>query len=274
MKGSVIELNQKRFSFIGAGNMAGAIVKGMLKNHEKENICLFDKDKSRYDSFDQGFYIAESCEEAVDFADYIFLSVKPQNFNEIFSELKNKNIPEFKTIVSIAAGISTDYICLGLGKKLPVIRTMPNTPCLIGQGVTALSKNSLVGEKQFEEIRELFSQLGQAFVIPESKMNDVIAINSSSPAYVYLFAKAMYDTALKMGFEEEGLLDIICGVIKGSASMIQSTGKTPDELIKMVKSPKGTTEKALDKLYELEFEKSIEEAMLACSARAEELEKS
>lgn len=262
----------KKFAFIGTGNMAHAIIGGMTQTTEKSSICLFDKDKSKYDTFEKGFAIAEKMSDTFAFADFIFFAVKPQNFPEVLAELKEANVDTAgKTVVTIAAGISTESICRGLGKKISCIRVMPNTPALLGHGVTAVSRNELVSDDDFQTIFDLFGKLGHAFVLPESQMNDIIAVNSSSPAYVFLFTKAMYDTALSMGFPKEGLIEILCGVLTGSAEMMLRSGKTPDELITMVKSPKGTTEKALDKLAEFDFEKAIREAMLACSKRAEEL---
>ncbi len=265
-------MSKKTFSFIGTGNMARAIINGMAGVTERSQICLYDKNTAQYDNFESGYVIAPTIADAFAFADYVVFAVKPQNFTDVLAELKEAGVDtEGKTAVTIAAGISTDFICRGLGREIACIRVMPNTPALLGKGVTALSRNARVSDEAFDEIFSLFSRLGHAFVLDESMMNDIIAVNSSSPAYVFLFVKAMYDTALEMGFPKEGLIDILCGVLTGSAEMLQKTGKTPDELIAMVKSPKGTTEWALNKLEETGFEKSIHDAMFACSQRAREL---
>ena len=104
-------------------------------------------------------------------------------------------------------------------------------------------------------------------------MNDIISVTSSSPAYVFLFIKSIYDTAVEMGFDNKDMLEIICKMVIGSTEMILKTGKTPDELISMVKSPKGTTEQALNTFYDNDFPKIIRDAMYNCSKRAEELSK-
>ncbi len=272
--GRLFMLNGK-FAFLGTGNMAGAIIRSMNGDYTPDRIVLFDKDSSKYDAYRQEAYIlCSSASEAVELADYIFLSVKPQNFTELLSEIRKSGISlENKTFISIAAGITTNFICEKLNEEVPVIRTMPNTPLLVGKGVTALSKNQYVNEKVFKNVCALFANSGTSFTLPEEKMNDIIAVTSSSPAYVFLFIKSMYDTALEMGFENKDLLEIICKMVIGSTELMLKTGKTPDELITMVKSPKGTTEQALNVFSENNFEEIIKNAMIKCSMRAEELSK-
>ena len=138
-----------KFAFLGTGNMAGAIIRSMQSNYSADNIVLFDKDTSKYDSYkNEPFILANSAPEAVKIADYIFLSVKPQNFTELLTEIKDSKVSlEGKTFISIAAGITTDFVCEKLGFNAAVIRTMPNTPLLVGKGVTALSKNEYVNDK-------------------------------------------------------------------------------------------------------------------------------
>jgi len=264
-----------KFAFLGTGNMAGAIIRSMYGNYSPDRIVLFDKDTSKYDVYRKEPYIlATSAAEAVSLADYIVLSVKPQNFTELLTEIKNADIDlSNKTFISIAAGITTDFVCEKLGRKVAVIRTMPNTPLLIGKGVTALSRNDCVSDSIFKNICAVFAASGSAFTLPEDKMNDIISVTSSSPAYVYLFIKSIYDTAVEMGFDNKDLLEIVCKTVIGSAEMILKTQKTPDELIAMVKSPKGTTEQALNVFEENNFENIVKQAMLKCSERAEELSK-
>ncbi len=262
-----------KFAFLGTGNMAGAIIRSMQGNYSPENIVLFDKDTSKYDLYkNESFILAESAPKAVEEADYIFLAVKPQNFTELLTEIKNSGVSlENKTFISIAAGITTNFVCEKLGQSVAVIRTMPNTPLLVGKGVTALSKNKYVNEKIFKNICAIFAASGTSFTLPEEKMNNIISVTSSSPAFVFLFIKSIYDTALEMGFDNKDLLEIICKMVTGSTELLLKTGKTPDELISMVKSPKGTTEQALNVFIENGFQEIIKEAMIKCSERAEEL---
>ena len=262
-------------AFLGTGNMAGAIIRSMQNNYSADNIVLFDKDTTKYEPYkNEAFILANTAPEAVEIADYIFLSVKPQNFTDLLTEIKDSKVSlEGKTFISIAAGITTDFVCDKLGSNVAVIRTMPNTPLLVGKGVTALSKNNAVNDKVFKNICAVFAASVTAFTLSEEKMNDIIAVTSSSPAYVFLFIKSIYDAATEMGFDNKDLLEIICKTVIGSTELLLKTGKTPDELISMVKSPKGTTEQALNVFEANNFSDIVKEAMIKCSERAEELSK-
>lgn len=250
--------------------MAFAIISGM----KNADITVYDKLTSQYDKFSPDIKRADSVYSAVKDADYIVLAVKPQNFTELLSELKQCGLDlSAKTFISIAAGVSCESVCRNLGKEIAFIRTMPNTPLMIGKGVTALSKNELVSDSAFEEIKAMFSALGKTIVLPECKMNAIIAATSSAPAYVYHFISAICKEAKAEGIDSPELLSAICAMVSGSAEMLMSTGKTPDELIKMVTSPNGTTERAMNVLYSKGFEDIISQAMQACTDRAEELSK-
>lgn len=249
--------------------MAYAIISGMGKD---KDITIYDKLPSQYEKFGDGVKTAASAVEAVKCADYIVLAVKPQNFAEITAEIGSSGISlDGKTFVSIAAGVSCASICRGLGRDAAVIRTMPNTPALISKGVTAISKNNLVTEEAYNEIFEMFSSVGKAFSLPEDKMNAVIAATSSAPAYIYYIIDCIYREASAQGLDAPEMLSMICEMVKGSAEMLERSDKTPAELVKMVTSPKGTTECAMNVFYKGGLDEMISEAMKACTKRAEEL---
>lgn len=257
-------------AFIGVGNMASAILKGMTG---EEKVTLYDKDPSKYDLFEgRGYNVAKSPEEAVLCADYIILAVKPQNFDELLSGLAKAKIDtEGKTFISIAAGIPISRITSALGEKTACIRTMPNTPLMVGKGVTALTKNSYVKEECFRFACDLFGRLGAITVIEEKDMNAIISATSSSPAYVYLFIKAICDSAYAQGLKIDNMTELVANMVIGSAEMVLKSGKTPDELIRMVTSPNGTTERAMNILYQSDFSGIIDRAMKDCTKRAIEL---
>ena len=258
----------KRYLFIGAGNMAYAMVCGM----GNADITVYDKIVSQYDKFAPTVKRAKSVADAVKRADYIILSVKPQNFKELLTEIRESGVElEGKVFISIAAGVKISSICNALGREVPVIRTMPNTPLLIGKGVTALSRNSAVSDEAFEEIKNVFASIGTVLTLDESKMNSVIAATSSAPAYVYYFIDCMVKEAAAQGLDGKEMLNAICEMVKGSADMVLSSDKTPAELVKMVTSPNGTTERAMKVFYDKCFEKTVSDAMKACTKRAEEL---
>lgn len=265
-----------KVGFIGGGNMANAIISGVAaaKEFPTEQIYVYDRHEEKLRMLKQksGISTAGSEKEVVETCDIIFLAVKPQSFPELLPVIKPA-VNERKIFVSIAAGISSSYITGSLSCSCPVIRAMPNTPLLIGKGATSICRTENVTNEAFAFVRSLFAACGTVTVMEESQMNAVISVGGSSPAYIYLFAKAMADSAVKQGIDAQTALEIICQTLEGSAEMLRQPGYTPDSLIKMVSSKGGTTIAALDVLYKNNFEQIIDEAMNACTKRAEELGK-
>ncbi len=262
----------KKIGFIGAGNMATAIIDGIIGSSpdSAENITVFDVMADKLEIMrKKGVETADCAENAVKVSDIIVLAVKPQNYAEVLESIKSA-VTGSKVIVTIAAGISTDYIKNALGVDCPMVRVMPNTPLLLGVGATAMSRRN-ISDEDFEYVYKMFSNGGVVEILDESKMNSVIAVNGSSPAYIYLFAKAMVDYAEKEGIDPDAALRLVCATLKGSAEMLENSGDSPDVLIKKVSSPGGTTLKALEKLDEKDFYNSVIEAMDACTKRADEL---
>ena len=260
----------KKILFIGAGNMAYAIACGIAnaKLVKDENIILFDKNEEQLKKFPSTFSLACDLNDAISAADYVFFSVKPQNIKEVLSQITVD--VENKVFISICAGITMQSI-ENYFDKIKLVRTMPNTPLLIGQGVTALCKNEHVSDEEFDFVKSIFSSCGIVTEIDEKDINALTAITSSSPAYVYLFIKSMYEGAKSLGFDYKNTIELICKTFIGAAGMVLSSDKTLDEQIRMVKSPNGTTEKALNVFEEQNVEKIIADAMKACEKRAFEL---
>lgn len=275
-KGRCFLLSNKILGFVGCGNMASAIINGIVKSNTfpSNKIFVYDINHDKCDALKSktGINIANSILELAKNCNVIFLAVKPQNFADVLASLKPV-INEQILFVSIAAGISTDYIVNSLECGCPVVRTMPNTPLLIGKGATAICRTKNVKDEDFILIQSIFSACGSVTVLNERQMNAVISVNSSSPAYIYLFAKSMLDSAVKQGVDADTALQLICQTFIGSAEMLQKSGYSPEELIKMVSSPGGTTLKALDVLYSSNFEQIVDNAMQACTNRANELGK-
>ncbi len=259
----------KRIGFIGAGNMATAIIDGLIRadKAQAEYITVFDVLPEKLEVMKQkGVGTSASVSEVTKDSDIIVLAVKPQNYAEVLECVKESVTPE-KVIVTIAAGISTDYIAKTIGCDCPMVRVMPNTPLLLGVGASALSRRN-ISDDDFEYVYRMFANGGVAEILDESQMNSVIAVNGSSPAYVYLFAKAMIDYARSQGIAEDKALRLVCATLKGSAEMLENSGDSADVLIKKVSSPGGTTLKALEKLDEKDFYNGMIEAMEACTKRA------
>ncbi|MBQ9744431.1 MAG: pyrroline-5-carboxylate reductase [Clostridia bacterium] len=262
-----------KIAFIGAGNMASAIVNGIVKSKiiNSENIYLYDKNPTQYTKFPDGCKSVDSITKACENANYIFLSVKPQNIKEVLAEIKEMSSGN-KVFVSICAGITISSIESTLG-RVKIVRTMPNTPLLIGHGVTALCRNNEVTDKEFSFVTSLFASSGFTTELNEDKINAITAVTSSSPAYIYYFIKSMLEGASRLGLEDDNLLEMICKTFIGSATMVMKDDRNVDELIRMVKSPNGTTEKALNVLEENNILETICKAMKSCVDRAEELTK-
>ncbi len=263
----------KTFAFIGTGNMAYAIIGGLVNDTSalavpKNQIILFDANPAQYQKFGNGFVLAESIQDAMR-ADVIVLAVKPQNYADVLSEISGTDLAG-KIIISIAAGISTAYIESRLG-PCAVVRTMPNTPLLIGKGVTAICANANVSDEDFAFVEQIFASSGTTIRLAERDMNKICAATGSSPAYVFLMIKAICEGAVKQDILCDDMRTAVCNMVIGSATLARESDKSLDELIRMVTSPKGTTEQALRVLHEAEFEKTVIEAMDACTKRADEL---
>ena len=264
----------KKIGFIGAGNMATAIIKGIIaRNGNADNINVFDVSEEKQNLMKElGAAVCGSCADVTAKSDIIVLAVKPQHYAEAIASLKDAATAE-KTFVSIAAGVSISYVQNALGKACPVVRVMPNTPLLLGKGASALCPSDNISEEDKQIVEELFAGSGVCEYITEEHMNEIISVNGSSPAYIYLFAKAMADYAESCGIDYDKAMNLICATLEGSAAMLRESGDSADVLIEKVSSKGGTTIAALNKLREHGFTEAIRDAMQACTDRAEELGK-
>ena len=261
-----------KIGFIGAGNMATAIIGGLIgAGTAPSDICVFDMDTEKLKAFAaRGVCSLDSSSAVTQSCDIIVLAVKPQNYSEVIGEIAPA-VTQDKTFVSIAAGITIDFVRRGLGTDSPVVRVMPNTPLLLGKGATALCFSGNVSQNVKDVVTNMFSCSGVVAEFTEDKMDAIISVNGSSPAYFYLFAKAMADYAESVGISRDSAMNLICAAMEGSAEMLRSSGDDPDTLIKKVSSKGGTTIEALNKFYEHNFEDTVKDAMAACTKRAAEL---
>ncbi len=262
-----------RVGFIGAGNMASAILGGALRQSVvlPENVILSNPHLEKAEAFRvRGVRVTTSNEEVAQWAGIVVLAVKPQMFDQVLPPLAPYLAG--KCVVSIAAGISTDYI----QHKLPdayVVRVMPNTPLLVGRGVTAIAEAPGVPDVYLEAVDALFSAAGQTVVVAEEHINAVIALSGSSPAYFFRMAAAMAAEGERLGLDRNLAVRLAAGTMDGAAAMLLKSGKTPEELTRQVCSPGGTTLAALSAFDDGHFEAMVADAMLRCVKRAEELGK-
>lgn len=257
--------------------MASAIISGILRSGfiSPENIHMYNPHPEKMESFvKQGCTPCVSSAVLAEQCDTVFLCVKPQIFPVVFDELK----PVFESkssdeclIVSIAAGITFKNLQDALGENRPYVRAMPNTPLLLGEGATALSRIALVSEEDFAFVRDIFTCCGLVQEIPESQMDAVIPVSGSSPAYIYLLAKITCDYAEQRGMDRKAAMELFCQTLKGSADMLLHTEKEPQALIDMVTSKGGTTFRLLGVLQDRDFTGTMMDAFDACERRAKEL---
>lgn len=260
--------------FIGAGNMGSAIIKGVIKqnNINKSKIYVTDKAESVAKDLSLEFninYLSSNIEIA-DKCKMIFLAVKPNIYEKVLNELKSK-ITNEHIIVSIAAGISIEYIQNFFDIPIKIVRTMPNTPALVLEGMTAISYNKNIEEQELVEVVKIFESVGKVEIIDEKFMDIIPAVSGSSPAYVYMFIEAIADGAVKQGMPRQQAYKFAAQAVYGSAKMVLETDKHPGELKDMVCSPGGTT---IDAVYTLEkncFRGSVIEAMDACTQKSRKL---
>lgn len=261
-----------KIAFIGAsGNIATAVISGILKSkYEKEqNLYLFDINREKLASYPEAV-ICESAVEAAEQADYIFLTIKPQIIFTVLDEIK-LSVTSEKKLVSVAAGVSIDSIKKALGFDCKVIRVMPNTPLLLSQGASGLAFKPPVSQNEFDYVLGIFRTAGIAVGCDEEQINAVTAVSGSGPAYVFKFAKAIIEEAETLGLNEDKASLLVYQTLIGSAYMLRDSGMTPQELINMVTSPKGTTLAALESFDSDNFDNIVKKAVRACFNRAREL---
>ncbi len=261
--------------FIGAGNMGTAIMKGISSSRLGKNINLFAFDPSTEKVNALSEYGVAACsseKEIMDKCKYVFLAVKPQIIEGVLEAISGHTKKD-TVIISIAAGIGDEFIAKKTIPEAKVILVMPNTPLLLGEGASALSRNERVSDDEFDVVLNICKICGKAAVISKDKMKEIIAINGSSPAFIYLFAKGFIDYAASVGIDKSVAEELFTQSLIGSAKMITDSGNTIDELIKMVSSPGGTTLAGLDRLYEGNLTDVVKNCCESCTKRAYELSK-
>ena len=257
-----------RLGVIGAGNMASAIIGGIINNKvidAGEIICSSPVAEERARA-EENFKISTTADNKIVVAEskIVLLAVKPQVVPVVVEEIKDI-ITDNQLIISIVAGKTIDWYREAFGKEVKLIRTMPNTPALVGEGMTGVSPNGNVKEEDLKEALSILSSFGKAEVVPEKLMDSVVAVSGSSPAYVFMMIEAMADGAVKLGMPRAQAYKFAAQAVLGSAKMVLETGKHPAELKDMVCSPAGTTIEAVQVLEKAGFRAGLIDAMEACA---------
>lgn len=256
-----------KIGFIGLGNMADAMIGGILAKglYDKTDIIGSAKTDATASRIHEKYGIVtgtDNCKTAHD-ADVIILAVKPVFFSEIITEIK-EYVTNDTLVISIAAGKSIAWIENEFGKTVRLIRCMPNTPALVGEACTGVCVNEAVTKEDEQLAMKLMESFGKASLIPERLMDAVVGVSGSSPAYVFMFIEAMADAAVQAGMPRKQAYEFAAQSVLGSAKMVLETGKHPAELKDMVCSPAGTTIEAVKVLEEKGFRSAVMDAVEAC----------
>lgn len=258
---------QMKLGFIGTGNMASAIMGGIIKNQiiPAEEIIgadLFAPGRERAKT-QFGIHVTDSNKEVVEKADVIVLSVKPQFYADVIQEIKDL-IRADQIVITIAPGKTLAWLAEQFGKDVKLVRTMPNTPAMVGAGMTAACPNEHMTEEETAYVRTLLESFSRVEIVPERLMDTVVSVSGSSPAYVFMLIEAMADAAVSGGMPRPQAYQFAAQAVLGSAKMVLETGKHPGELKDMVCSPAGTTIEAVRVLEERGFKSAVFEAMKVC----------
>lgn len=259
--------------FIGAGNMAEAIIGGMLKKGVNcpMDIVIHDIRTDRVEEMHAmyGVETAATAPELVEKCSTVILAVKPDKVVPVLSGMRDA--ASRRLIISIAAGISIESIQGIIGKQSRVIRVMPNTPALVLEGASALCPSPSCTDEDVRTALEIFSSVGRCRQVEEKLMNAVTALSGSGPAFCFLFIEALADGGVRAGLPRDLALELAAATLKGAAAMVLQTGRHPGDLKDMVASPGGTTIDGISVLEAKGFRSAVMDAVFAAYEKAARL---
>ncbi len=262
-----------KIGFIGFGNMASAMLGGMLHGglvQRSEVACRDVTDEATEKSAQMlGIHACSSNAELARQSELIVLSVKPQFYAQVIAEIAPE--VETQTVLTIAPGKQLSWLQEQFGKAVPIVRCMPNTPALVGEGCTAVCRNELVSDETFRHVLRLLGSVGTAHELEERHFDAFVGISGSSPAYVYIFIEALADAAVLEGIPRQQAYQFAAQAVLGSAKMVLDTGKHPGVLKDAVCSPAGTTIEAVRVLEEEGFRAAVMHAVSACAEKSRSL---
>jgi pyrroline-5-carboxylate reductase len=267
-----------KLGVVGAGNMGGAIIKGYSKAQGAQ-VYFHEhfKDKAEAVARETGAISTDSLAEMVQASDIVLIALKPNMFDDFLPELKTSleacgEAGKAKIVVSIAAGIGISYLESKLGAAVKIVRVMPNTPAMVGEGMSALAPNAAVTDEELDAVIAVFEALGRAVRVDEPLIDTVIGISGSSPAYAYMYIQALAECGLRHGLSEDAARLFAAQATLGAAKMVLENGDVSVEQLRInVCSPGGTTIEAVHVLEDEGFIEIVGKAMDAAIARSKEL---
>ncbi|WP_201554864.1 pyrroline-5-carboxylate reductase [Psychrobacter sp. 72-O-c] len=268
-------LDNKKITFIGGGNMAQALISGLVSCGVRPELITVADPSEEVRKQSTGLKLntvdpVSDPKAAVINADVIVLAVKPQVMKAVVSAFAD--VLDDQLVISVAAGLSTDLLSSMLGGYRNIVRAMPNTPAMIQMGATGLYGTDDTTEKQKQLATAVMEASGLVmWVDDEEHMHAVTAVSGSAPAYVFYFIESMVDGAVALGLDKEQASALAMQTVLGAAKMAMGSDDTPAELRRKVSSPNGTTQAAIESMQDNEIGRQIAEAMKACSDRSQEL---
>ena len=263
-----------KLGILGAGNMAEAIARGVLKSGvmTPQQIIAADVAPQRRELFQNelGVKAVEDNSEVAGHSSALLLSVKPQMCKQVLEGIASVVNPD-ATIISIMAGISSSFIDSALGGNRRVVRTMPNTPMLVGEGMAAIAPGKYATAADLAKTKELFEAAASVIQVREDQIDAVTAVSGSGPAYFFFLVELMIAAGVKFGLSSEQARLLAAKTAMGAAKMLVTSTDSPQELRRKVTSPGGTTHAAITKMESLKLPSIIEQAMQACADRSKEL---
>ncbi|GAB6136958.1 pyrroline-5-carboxylate reductase [Halanaerobaculum tunisiense] len=264
----------KVLGFIGCGNMGQAMIGGIIEadilSANQVIVADLDEDRLAEAKEEYGIRVTTNNQQAAATADILVLAVKPKLYPVVINEIKD-SIKDTAVIVTIAAGVEISKTEEMFDKEVKVVRIMPNTPALVGAGMSALATNDLVTESELEEVNDLFASFGKTELVSEELMDVVTSTSGSAPAYVFLFIEALADGAVLDGLARDKAYKLAAQTVFGAAKMVLETDMHPGELKDMVCSPGGTTIEAVATLEEEGFRQAIVKAAQACTEKSKKM---
>lgn len=262
--------------FIGAGNMGGAILRGYLETAKEENHNLLvfgiNHEKLEKTCEETGASAYTDIGDIVKDSDVFLIGVKPFMYDEVMPQIADSYTKD-KVCISMAAGISIDFIESFLGDDAAIVRIMPNTPAQVGQAVTSVSFNKNVKDDQKEMLLNIFKSIGIAEVVDEEMIHTVIGVSGSSPAYTYMYIDALAKTAADCGMDYHQAKTFAAQAVLGAAKMVLENDISPEQLRINVCSPGGTTLEAVKNLQEEDFEGVVARSFMAAVEKSKKMER-
>lgn len=266
----------KTIGFIGSGNMGQAMIGGIIHAGlvKPEGIVVFDPDSEKLELLKKelGISTAEKAAELAAGCDVVVFAVKPDIYPTVLKDIA-PSLKKGALVVTIAPGRSLEEVQGILGTDAKVVRTMPNTPALVGEGMTAYCVNGNVTPEELADVKLILDSFGKSEAVPEKLMDAVVGISGSSPAYVFMFIEALADAGVKAGLPRDKAYRFAAQSVLGSAKMVLETGKHPGALKDMVCSPGGTTIEAVSVLEAEGMRSAVIKAVDACIRKSGEMGK-